>query len=178
MFGALGGGDMVPDLGVGGGAQDAKTDDPTTRKHKSLCVGDLVYFAALAEDKVGEGYLHGEGYVLDRLGLQAAGPTGIPANFEECIFRVTPLLVYEATTMSRGLARNKSMTEEEMKNLLKRCEQLACRNIHLSDAENPRSRAFRAARRSRRTRTRGRSHGSTRRTTRSSCTAPRFSCST
>ena len=56
MFSALGGGDMVPDLGL----SDAPKEGPAKQMHKSLRVGDLVYFAALAEDKVGEGYLHGE----------------------------------------------------------------------------------------------------------------------
>ena len=49
---------MVPDIGIG--SSEPSGPDPSQRKHKSLRIGDLVYFAALAEDKVGEGYLHGE----------------------------------------------------------------------------------------------------------------------
>ena len=62
-----------------------------------------------------------QGCVLERAGLQTFSG-GVPPNFEECIFRICPLLVYEATGMIRELKRNKSMTEDEMKNLLKRCD--------------------------------------------------------
>lgn len=70
-----------------------------------------------------------QGFVLERLGLQESGPTGVPANFEECVFRVCPVLQYEATTMTHTLKRNKSMTEEEMQNLLKRCAAAPPRSV-------------------------------------------------
>ena len=70
-----------------------------------------------------------QGFVLDRAGLQAAGPSGIPANFEECIFRVCPTMGYEATTQTRSLTRQKSMTEEEMKNIKNRCVASAPRGV-------------------------------------------------
>ena len=40
---------MVPDIGIG--SSEPSGPDPSQRKHKSLRIGDLVYFAALAEDK-------------------------------------------------------------------------------------------------------------------------------
>ena len=173
---------MVPDIGIG--SSEPSGPDPSQRKHKSLRIGDLVYFAALAEDKVGEGYLHGEvrprraarararagahdspsrpnlpqGFVLDRAGLQAAGPSGIPANFEECIFRVCPTMGYEATTQTRSLTRQQSMTEEEMKNIKNRCVERGLRRLRAAQERRSRltcrrARARLAARKSRNSRT-------------------------
>ena len=75
--------------------------------HEGLRYGDYVYLDALVEDGP-PGFLWAEGQVFKRVGLQMMdkifSSEKYPANFGQCIFRVTPQLQYENQAAVRDAA--------------------------------------------------------------------------
>ena len=100
-------------------------DHGTAASHEPLRTGDVVYFRSLSDDEgQGDGLLHSEGLVTGRVGLQplpqpdtawgACSP--FPPNFDDCLYRICPVLEYEQTAMVSGPALKKaaSMTADEV----------------------------------------------------------------
>ena len=100
-----------------GGGLPAKPSGGTT---EPLRTGDLVYFCGLEQP----GLLQAEGFCTGRVGLQPlphplsawAQHSPLPANMDECVFRLCPPLEYDMIEIaqSSGLKKQSSMSAEEL----------------------------------------------------------------
>ena len=100
-----------------GGGLPAKPSGGTT---EPLRTGDLVYFCGLEQP----GLLQAEGFCTGRVGLQPlphplsawAQHSPLPANMDECVFRLCPPLEYDMIEIaqSSGLKKQSSRSAEEL----------------------------------------------------------------
>ena len=104
----LGGGGDRPGTEVMGLDDDDSGDEYIEEVQDSLACGDIVYLECEYPSRRGVaplGYLHGDGVCRTRVGTQPLKGRTAPRNFQECLFRITPPLLYEASSELQEVLR-------------------------------------------------------------------------
>ena len=92
----------------GAGGPGSRSGHRNKQPNEPLRMGDVLYFRSLCDDGGAQagGLLHAEGFVTGRVGLQpVALHDALPLNFDDCLYRVCPVLTYEQAVALRGASR-------------------------------------------------------------------------
>ena len=96
--------------------------------HVPAKFGDIIYLSHCDLSRSLRGFLHADGLVAHDVGLQHTQRGRAPSNFSHCLFRLCPMLNYDANHQFGRIHRQHSFSRMEVQGFKARAEQENKRN--------------------------------------------------